>query len=266
MNQLDSIAYTSKIAAVHPKGKLCLSFTAMILCIFLDQNPISLLIIFVFGGANLLLTRIYIRQYLKLLCIPAGFLIIGTCTIIISKYSLEDTLLLGIRIGTYQYGLTAQSLSMGIRLLLKSLGSVSALYFLSLNTPMTSLFQYLHHTRLPSFLVTLMELIYHYIFILWEESDKIKNAQESRLGYWGFKNSIRSLGILAGMLFLRSYQRCDRIYTALESRGYNGAFETLEEKYLPCKQYYLLSILLAILLIAIKGIELYQKGWILWKS
>ena len=76
-----------------------------------------------------------------------------------------------------------------------------------------------------------MELIYRFIFVLTETASRIRLAQESRLGYQGLRRSLSSLGTLASMVFLRAWRKADRVYTALESRGYSGSLVTLSGGY-----------------------------------
>ena len=76
-----------------------------------------------------------------------------------------------------------------------------------------------------------MELIYRFIFVLTETASRIRLAQESRLGYQGLRRSLSSLGTLASIVFLRAWRKADRVYTALESRGYSGSLVTLSGGY-----------------------------------
>ena len=86
---------------------------------------------------------------------------------------------------------------------------------------------------MPKLLVELMELIYRFIFVLAETASNIRLAQESRLGYQGF----RPVGELPGHPglhgVLRAWRKGQSIYTALESRGYTGSLTTLAGDYAP---------------------------------
>ena len=107
------------------------------------------------------------------------------------------------------------------------------MYFLSLNTPVTDLTMALEKLHVPKLLVELMELIYRFIFVLAETAANIRLAQESRLGYQGFRRSVNSLGTLSSMVFLQAWRKGQSIYTALESRGYTGSLTTLAGDYTP---------------------------------
>ena len=102
-----------------------------------------------------------------------------------------------------------------------------------MNTPVTDLTMALEKLHVPRLLVELMELIYRFIFVLAETAEHIHTAQDSRLGYQGFRRSVSSLGMLSSMVFLRAWRKAERIYTALESRGYTGSLTTLADQYRP---------------------------------
>ncbi len=256
MNQIDSIAYHSKITWIDPKAKLCFALISLCFCIGCRGILTGAFILLVTSGATLYFAQLSLRRYLHFLSIPLGFLLVGTLTIFVSVYPAEEALLAGISIGRSQIGISAQSLEEGLRLCSTALGAVGSMYFLSFNTPMTSLFALFRKSPLPEIVVSLMELIYRYVFVLWEEAATMKTAQEARLGYQGIRRSIASLGTLTGTLFFRAYQRCDRIYSALESRGYQGGdLEALQEEYLPGGIWYGAAVLTALLCLGIRFLE-----------
>ena len=78
-----------------------------------------------------------------------------------------------------------------------------------------------------------------------DTAPSISSAQASRLGYRGFRRSISSLGLPDSMVFLRAWKKGDRIYTALESRGYTGSLVTLAAMYRPGRGLYPLAAIAA---------------------
>jgi len=102
------------------------------------------------------------------------------------------------------------------------IGGVSLILFLSLSTPANRLFLAASWFHLPKIFVELTLLVYRYIFVLIEEVVTIKDAQKVRLGYHGWHQSMRSLGVLGGSLILRAYDRAGRVFEAMSARGYSG--------------------------------------------
>jgi len=252
---IDRYAYASKLARVSPKAKIIFSMLPLLICIYLNSIIVSSITIVIMAFATVKYGKLPLVKYIKFLIIPFGFLIVGTITILINRFGQNHTLLLGVNIGNYAYGIDNESVMKSGKLVLKALGAVSCMYFLSLNTPMSDLFQVLSNTRLSPIIVTLMELIYRYIFVLLDELERMNSAKDSRLGNCNFKTALRSTGELVSMLFLRAYQRSDRIYAALESRGYNGKFASLEEEFIYSKKMNAASILVCCLLISAWGME-----------
>ncbi len=81
--------------------------------------------------------------------------------------------------------------------------------------------------RLPQPLVQIMSFMLRYTEVVAGELARMRIARDSR----GFRaRSIRQwpvLGHTAGALFIRSYERGERVHLAMLSRGYTGALPTL---------------------------------------
>lgn len=84
---------------------------------------------------------------------------------------------------------------------------MSALYMMSLATPVSELVLVLQRLHLPRLLVELMNLIYRYIFILIDVSEQMQIAAKARLGCHSFRQSCKSFAQIAGNLFLVSLKK-----------------------------------------------------------
>jgi len=98
----------------------------------------------------------------------------------------------------------------------------------------------LDRLKVPNSLVQMLMFTYRYIFVFVDEFQRIWRAMESR----GFKlrttlNALRTIGKALGMLFVRSYERAERVYRAMRSRGYMGSQKTLVEFEIRMKDYML---------------------------
>jgi cobalt/nickel transport system permease protein len=90
------------------------------------------------------------------------------------------------------------------------------------------------HLHVPAVLTTIVAFLYRYLFVLTDEVFRLLRARQSRSAtVTGLKSGrsvvwrARVTGNMAGQLFLRSYERSDRIYNAMLSRGYTGQLRTL---------------------------------------
>ena len=201
----DRYAYQSRLRRISPMPKLLLTGSALVLCLLCDSVTVGLVTLLGMWGLVTALGGLSPRVFLRFLCVPMAFLAIGCITILINSYPQGAPVLLAVPVG--------------------------AMYFLALNTPVTDVTMALERMHVPHLLVELMELIYRFIFVLTETASRIRLAQESRLGYQGLRRSLSSLGTLASMVFLRAWRKADRVYTALESRGYSGSLVTLSGGY-----------------------------------
>lgn len=88
----------------------------------------------------------------------------------------------------------------------------------------------LEHLKIPTKLTQLLMFTYRYIFVLGDEFSSMSRSLTSR----GFNkgtnlHTMTTLAKMFGMLFTRSYERADRVYDAMVSRGYDGRMETVAE-------------------------------------
>lgn len=107
-----------------------------------------------------------------------------------------------------------------LHLALVIVAGVSCISLLSFSTPIEGLLLALRRLKTPQILIEITFLMYKYIFIFFEQTQTIYHAQVSRLGYHKFRNSLRSLAILVGMLIIRSFERAQASYEAILARGY----------------------------------------------
>lgn len=117
---------------------------------------------------------------------------------------------------------------LGAAFLARVAACVSVVLFLSVTTPVHELGNALISFRAPRVLVEILLLTYRYIFVLWDEGIRIREAQTLRLGYpaWhsisGWKRAFKSTSTLMGMIFIRAYDRAERTFSAMQVRAYNG--------------------------------------------
>ncbi|MEG1578333.1 MAG: cobalt ECF transporter T component CbiQ [Oscillospiraceae bacterium] len=229
----DRYAYLSKLRRTAPIPKLCVTFTATLVCLCCDSLSVGLCTLLAMSVATVCLGGVRVEVLLKFFRVPLLFLALGCVTILLEAAPPGTAMLLAVPVGNSLWGISMAGLWQGLRIFAKAMGAISCMYFLALNTPMTDLTLALEKLHVPKLFVELMELIYRFIFVLTEAMGSIRVAQESRLGYGSFKKSLRSAGTLCSMVFLRAWKRGDRVYSALEARGYTGSLTTLSAAYTP---------------------------------
>ncbi|MCX7770393.1 MAG: cobalt ECF transporter T component CbiQ [Proteobacteria bacterium] len=101
--------------------------------------------------------------------------------------------------------------------------------------------------KAPDTFIDIFMIIFKYIFVLNDESVRMRNAQMVRLGYNGFRRSLESFGNLIGMVILRGISRCNNMSDALFLRGYKGKFFYPSDITKPKFYEYMLLLFLGIL-------------------
>ncbi len=162
------------------------------------------------------------RASLALLFVLAAFPVI---------FTLEGPVLARLPLGPWMLTIYQPGLERFISIALKSWISVQAAIVLATTTPFPELLSAMRAVRIPRLLVAIFGLMWRYLFVLADETLRMIRARASRSGESdrpGLKKGgslawrARITGSMAGSLFLRAFERSDRIYTAMLSRGYNG--------------------------------------------
>lgn len=111
----------------------------------------------------------------------------------------------------------------------KSWLSVQAALLLTATTHFTAVLHALRALRLPAVMVAILSFAYRYLFVMVDEAQRLLRARECRAAELPGRKSGGSLGWraavvgrMAGTLFLRAYERSERIYVAMLARGYSG--------------------------------------------
>lgn len=239
MNGTDRYAYASRLRRVDPIPKLCVAGVVSAVCLCCPGIAVGLSTLAVMSALTLGLGGLRPKVLLHFFTVPLAFLLLGCVTIVVESRPLGSEMLLAIRVGERLWGLSPTAPAVAGGIFCKAMGVISATYFLALNTPITDLCLALERLRVPRLFVELMELIYRFVFVLGDAAGRIRVAQESRLGYTGLRRGLHSAGVLASMVFLRAWRQGDRVYAALESRGYTGALATLPNHYQGGRTLYL---------------------------
>ena len=104
-------------------------------------------------------------------------------------------------------------------LLARTLLCVGAVLILIAVTPFSGLTDTLRRLHVPELLVTLIEMVYRYAGILLEEAADMLTAFRLRAAGARWPR-LREFGPFVGQLLLRSADRAERVYQAMQCRGY----------------------------------------------
>lgn len=220
---IDNYAYTNKLRKTNPVLKAGLVLISLLLTMGLSNNYINISIILLMVFLTTKLAAIPMKNYLKILSLPLGFLAISMVTILFS-ISKTDIFIFSFNIFNRYVGISQESLGQGVNLFTRSIAAISSTFFLSLTTPLIELIRLCKKIKLPNVFIELTVLTYRFIFIFLEEAREIRKAQEMKFGYRNLKNSYKSIGLLIRALFIRVFLKYEDMIISLECKLYDGEF------------------------------------------
>ncbi|MGQ0602008.1 MAG: cobalt ECF transporter T component CbiQ [Anaerolineales bacterium] len=120
-----------------------------------------------------------------------------------------------------------------LSIVVKSWISVQLAILLTVTTAFPDMLWALRALHVPRPLISIVAFMYRYMFVLADESLRLRRARAARAAQ-GAGRSGGSLvwrgkvaGGMVGNLALRAFERSERIYNAMLSRGYRGELKTL---------------------------------------
>ena len=91
---------------------------------------------------------------------------------------------------------------------------------LSSTTPFSQLIGLAQRWHLPALLANIVGMMYRYVFVLIDETERMQRARNSRTFTTQKRHRWLSLSQLVGQIFVRSTERAERIYAAMCARGW----------------------------------------------
>lgn len=178
--------------------------------------PVYLLLLVGFA----LQSRIPLRTFFLRALIEVPFVFFA---VLMPFFGHGDTVELG-PVTLYEAGLLA-----GANILVKGTLGVLAAVLLSTTTTARELLRGFEKLRMPSLMVQIASFMLRYVNVVNDELERMKVARMSR----GFEatgiKQWRVLASAAGALFIRSYERGERVHLAMLSRGYTGELPRILE-------------------------------------
>jgi cobalt/nickel transport system permease protein len=124
---------------------------------------------------------------------------------------------------------TDEGLVLFAMVVVKAWLSIMVSGLLVVSTPFPDLLKAMRSLHVPAVLTATISFMYRYLFVLVDEAMRLQTARAARSAgpgramWW----RARVLGGMIGSLFIRSYERSERIFAAMLSRGFSGEVRTL---------------------------------------
>lgn len=159
----------------------------------------------------------------------------------------------GPRVEVFGISLSESGLVAGGVLLAKATIGVVAAIELAATTRPRELVAGLHTLRLPTILIEILSFMLRYIEVISDDIRRMRIARESRCFQGRHLGHMQAVAASAGALFIRSYERGERVHLAMLSRGYAGAMPSLAEHthpHSPQREWLQVSLLPAVAILA----------------
>jgi cobalt/nickel transport system permease protein len=107
-----------------------------------------------------------------------------------------------------------------------AIGALGAV-LLGATTSFPDILHGLERLRVPRLLTVIAAFMYRYVFVIVDEARRMRAALAARAYRPRHLGQVAAIGRLVTALFLRSYERGERVYLAMLARGYSGTMPRL---------------------------------------
>lgn len=107
-------------------------------------------------------------------------------------------------------------------LIIRSLLSILSLVLLISTTRFHEILHVLALWHVPGVIRLTLSFMYRYFFLIIDEAEKMVRAFRVRYQGDSIWKKLKLMSVITGMLFIRSYERAERVYYAMVMRGYTG--------------------------------------------
>jgi cobalt/nickel transport system permease protein len=219
---LGSSLYVDGSSAVHrlsPQCKLLATFLFVLVVVSTPRETF-----WVFGaeagllGVVAVASRVPFATLLRRLTFELPFVAFAVLLPLVGR---------GERVGVAGVSLSVSGLWAAWNILVKGTLGVAATGLLTATTPIPSILQGLERLRLPKVFVAICAFMVRYADVIAGELHRMRVARESRGHDPRWIWQARAVAATAGALFIRSYERGERVYLAMVARGYDGSMPVL---------------------------------------
>jgi cobalt/nickel transport system permease protein len=117
-----------------------------------------------------------------------------------------------------------------------TLGTAASV-ILAATTRVPDLLKAFARLHFPRVVTAMMGFMVRYLDVVGGELGRMRVALRSRAYRPRWIGEARALGAVAGTLFVRAYERGERVYLAMQARGYSGVMPELETAAAPARQW-----------------------------
>lgn len=159
-----------------------------------------------------------------------------------------------IQILGWKLGITREGIWTFFNIIVKSSLSILITVIASETTPFPDFLKGLELLKTPRLLVMIMSFMYRYIFVLLDEAKRLMRARSLRFFGHRYKEQFRVVGYMIGVLFIRTFERAERIYHAMAVRGFSGEIPTIQRFRFSSMDFLFITGIIMSLLFIVSGV------------
>jgi len=178
------------------------------------------------------------------------------CISIFIPFIHEGSSILTIDLNIFSLTITDNGITIFLTVIFKSFLSMLILTALVTSTDEIELLHGLRKIYFPKIIVSIIFLMYRYIFLIREEARIGQMAINSRVFQKSYRSVNKKLAYLAGNLIIESFDRAENVYKSMESRGFNGDFYIIDNSVKSCKLGISILFIFALVPLSLKTVEL----------
>ena len=222
--QMDALAYSSRMLNWAPLGKLLLVIVVLIANVMTDSVVTALAVLAIGLALMAYSTNMRVPFMLGVAIGEAILILIVACGIISINGDTSQPCIWRADFLWLDLYMTADSFNQAWLVMIRAVAGITVMMAFATSTPIPHLAQALRQIRIPDEICEIVVLIYRYAFLLLERMDTMWSAANSRLGFSGFKRSMKTIASIAVGIFTSSMNMADKAQVSLECRGYRGYF------------------------------------------
>ncbi len=257
------IPVNSTVHRLDARVKLPLALVFILVCAFTPHGAWAVyMLLWAVLLAAVILSELGITLVLKRALLALPFMLAAFPVL----FTIQGSALFSFSIGTIDLAISQAGIERFLSIALKSWISVQCAVLLAASTQITDLLKAMRMIRIPRLLVAIISLMYRYLYVMVAEAQRLLTARTARSGVSEHTDlkpggSLRwrasVTGGMAGNLLLRSFERSDRVYSAMLARGYDGEVRSYPQPGLSAQSKLVLVFGMAVLfLILLLGLLL----------
>lgn len=212
--------HESVLGTLDPRVKLVATLAFVVAITIIPPNAyFAYLVFFVAAIIMSIVSKVRPNHYLQSLLVITPLIATLALAVPFMNPRPGDGLSLGNDLSINSY-----KLIMLFSLVSKTVLSYLFSLILLFSTSFVSLMEAFEKLGVPKLFVMIANFAYRYQFIIVDETERLVRSRNSRLWQPRFITQAKTIGYMVGTLFLRSYERSERVYMAMSSRGFTGKF------------------------------------------